>query len=258
MKIQLLTIGNELLNGKVQDKNTYWLAQFCHQRNWDFLKNHTIPDDESAFMLALGEAWKDADLVITSGGLGPTPDDLTKDLAAKFFGKKLVHTEEALRVVEKNYGKSERVYNPNLRYSHIPEGFEAIYNAVGYAPGLAYTEGKKMLAILPGVPSEFRRMIAEEVHPRAVSLFPRERELSQHVILRTWRAPEAKIFNSIAPTLWDQLAVFGEVSSLPMSMGVDIGVKIKASTQEQLHHLEKQIVDTANAAGLKEYIWHVE
>lgn len=257
MKIQLITIGNELLNGKIQDKNAYWLARFCHEHSLELTKNQIIPDSEAAFMLAMEEAWRDADLVVTSGGLGPTKDDLTKPLAAKYFKRALKESAQALEVAQRNYAQKNREYNPAMEYSKIPEGFEAIYNAAGYAPGLVFKNDDKMLAVLPGVPAEFNRMFTEEIYPRANALFGDSSSLKKHVIVKTWRMPEAKIFTSLCPGLWEKLESFGQVSSLPHPLGVDIGVMVEAPDKKGLALLEQEVIETVFATPLKEFIWHV-
>lgn len=257
MKIQLITIGNELLNGKTQDKNAHWLAKFCYEKNVDLEKNHIIPDSEEAMKKALEEAWEDADLVLTSGGLGPTKDDLTKPIVAKFFHRELVESEQALKTVHKNYEKSQREYNPKIGYSRVPEGFEAVYNRVGYAPGLCFSENKKMIAVLPGVPSEFKSMFKEEIYPKAKSLFHDGQGLVKHVTVKTWKIPEAKIFHSLCPGLWEDLEEFGQVSSLPHPLGVDIGVVIEAPDQKGLEEVERKVLDAFTKSPLKEHIWHV-
>ena len=89
MKIQLIIIGNELLNGKISDRNTAYLAKKAFENNFQLIKTHIIGDDSESFFRALNEAWKESDLVLTSGGLGPTKDDLTKSMLADFFQKKL-------------------------------------------------------------------------------------------------------------------------------------------------------------------------
>lgn len=257
MKIQLITIGNELLNGKIQDKNAFWLARFCYEHHIDFIKNHIIPDNRESFFTALEEAWSNSDLVITSGGLGPTKDDLTKDLLSEFFGCPLVESEQAMRVTLTNYKKSKREYNPNQNYSKVPNGFTALDNEIGYAPGLLFEKDSKMIAALPGVPSEFKTMFKDEVLKRANGSFKNSGKLKKHVIVKTYKAPEAMIFNKIAPKLWEELESFGEVSSLPHPMGVDIGVKIEARDEASLKTKEQGVKDCVNSSAIQNYIWHI-
>lgn len=258
MKIQLITIGNELLNGKIRDKNAFWLARFCYEHNIELSKNHIIPDCPQAFAEAMRQAWSAGDLIVTSGGLGPTKDDLTKELAGSFFKKELKENKSALEIAIKNYSKSKREYDPALEYSKIPEDFEAIYNAAGYAPGLSYQSEQKMLAVLPGVPSEFSRMFREEIYPKANSYLKSEEEnFQKHIIVKTRGVPEAKIFNNLCPGLWEKLEAYGQVSSLPHVQGVDIGVFAQAKSQEELLLKEEKVIELIQATELNEHIWHI-
>lgn len=257
MKIYLITIGNELLNGKIKDKNAYWLANFCYDQNIQLIRNHLVPDEETAIFTALKDAWDSADVVITSGGLGPTKDDLTKDLVAKFYEKDLIESDEALRTAQKNYEKANRDYSPATKYHIIPKDFEALYNRAGYAPGLLYQAKNKIFASLPGVPSEFKTMFQEEVLPRAKKLHKDQQKHLKQVVVRTWRVPEAKIFTELCPDLWEKLEKFGEVSSLPHPMGVDVGVVLQETSEESLSKKEREVIELIKNTPLKEHIWHI-
>lgn len=256
MKIQLIIIGNELLNGKIQDKNTKFLAKLAHKFHLELTKVHLIQDDEKAFSDAIAKAWEESDLIITSGGLGPTKDDITKDMLAKFFHRKLVEDKKAKEVVEKQYSEKQREYNDKLNYQFIPEDFSVIYNKIGFAPGLKFLENGKMIASLPGVPHEFQVMLEEEVFPEYLK-YHKPKYFQKHVIVRTYKIPEAKIFYKIAPKLWEELKMFGEVSSLPHAYGVDIGVKIKADEEAELQSIENEIIHVIKSTDLSEYIWHI-
>jgi nicotinamide-nucleotide amidase len=256
MKIQLIIIGNELLNGKIQDKNTKFLAKLAHKFHLELTKVYLIKDDEKAFSDALAKAWEESDLILTSGGLGPTKDDITKDMLAKFFHRKLVEDKTALETVSKQYQEKQREYSPSLNYQFIPEDFSVIYNKIGFAPGLKFIEDGKMIASLPGVPHEYQVMLEEEVFPQYLQ-YHKPKYFQKHVIVRTYKIPEAKIFYKVAPKLWEELKMFGEVSSLPHAYGVDIGVKIKADEAEEIQSIENEIIHVIKNTELKEYIWHI-
>jgi len=255
MKIQLIIIGNELLNGKIQDKNTHFLATLAHKHHVSLTKVHIIEDNKEAFKLALSEAWEASDLVITTGGLGPTKDDLTKSMLSDFFHRELTETQAALEIAKKQYSDKGREYSEKFEYHFIPKDFECIFNKIGYAPGLTFTEKNKTIASLPGVPSEYQVMLIEEVFPKILNTH-KASELQKHVIIKTYKIPEAQIFHKIVPDLWEKLSMFGEVSSLPHAYNVDIAVKIKAKTKEDLLQSEKEIIHLVSNTELKDYIWH--
>jgi nicotinamide-nucleotide amidase len=256
MKIQLIIIGNELLNGKIQDQNTKFLAKLAHKFHLELTKVHIIQDDEDAFSKIIASAWEESDLVITSGGLGPTKDDITKDMLAKFFHRELIEDSNALKIVSKQYQEKQREYNSKLHYQFIPEDFSVIYNKVGFAPGLKFVEKNKMIVSLPGVPHEYQTMLEEEVFPEFLK-YHKPKIFQKHVVVRTYKIPEAKIFYKVAPKLWEELKMFGEVSSLPHAYGVDIGVKIKADEEDELQSIENEIIHVIKNTELSEFIWHI-
>lgn len=255
MNFEMIVIGNELLKGKIKDLNTSYLAKTLGQHNHELKKVHLIPDTFEAIQEALAAATKSADIIITTGGLGPTKDDITKKAFAQFFQKELQHNDKALEITLAQYARGGKTYfKDNHHYHLIPESFEVINNPHGYAPGLHFKEEGFQLFSCPGVPSEFKTMLAEEVIPK----LDKSEILIKEVIIRTWKIPEAKIFHHLCPELWDQLSEFGEVSSLPHYFGVDVGVTIKGKSQEELAEKEKTIINLAKESKLNDYIWSTE
>lgn len=259
MKIHLIIIGNELLNGKIQDKNAAWLASFTHEKHHKLEQVHIVPDNEDIFFETLKQATKAADLVITSGGLGPTQDDMTKKMMSKFFGKIIAFNEDSLAITQNHYTRYQREYQQDkFDYHNIPADFHAINNPVGFAPGLGYHYDKnKFIACAPGVPSEFRSMVEEEIFPYINKSLNFETLIQKHIIIKTWKIPESKIFMKLAPGLWEKLSEFGSVSSLPHLGGVDIGVEIQATSWDEIQTKEQQVIELINSTPIKDHIWHI-
>jgi nicotinamide-nucleotide amidase len=249
MQAELIIIGNELLNGKIKDKNIPLFSRFCYQNKVTLVHVHIIPDNEGAFKETLDLACKRSDLIITSGGLGPTQDDLTKAMMAKYFNKTIQFSQEALEITESHYQRDKREFNRETNdYPNIPNDFKALYNPTGYAPGLFFEfEKQKFIINTPGVPSEFKSIL----HQSIKSLIPKLESFEKHIIIKTLRIPESKIFNELCPTLWCQLEKYGQVSSLPHPMGVDIGVTINDPKSEQ------EILKLIENSELKAHIWHI-
>lgn len=249
MKFELIIIGSELLNGKIQDKNIHWFSKFCYDNNYLLTGVQIIADSKNDFNTAVDKAIKKADIIITTGGLGPTQDDLTKSLMAEYFDRSIEHNDEAKKITLSHYNRGNRKFNPDkVKYSEIPKDFKALYNPTGYAPALCYEfEKNKYIFNTPGVPTEFQSVVNESILP----LLEKSDHFSKHIIIKTWKLPEANIFTKLCPDLWDQLAQFGEVSSLPHLLGVDIGIRITKAQDE------KKIIDLINTTKLKEYIWHI-
>jgi nicotinamide-nucleotide amidase len=204
--------------------------------------------------MALKVSSAHADIILTSGGLGPTPDDLTKNMLATFFNKEICYNEESFRITSQHYNRSNREYNKEkIDYHNIPNDFYPVANPVGYAPGLAYDFDNKKIFSLPGVPLEFQSMLTKEILPT----IPKPESITKHLIIKTWKIPEATIFNELAPTLWKELKQYGEVSSLPHALGVDIGIKLIVDSQKELVLKQKEIMTYIQTSPLNEFIWHI-
>lgn len=239
--IDLICIGTELLNGKTRDSNGHFLAKQGAQ----IRKVHIIADDEKLIFEALEEARKNSAAVILSGGLGPTKDDITKSALAKFFKLELKNTH--LKEAKAIFDQHSREYDTDIFHYHIvPSGFDTLNNSVGYAPGLYFKENQFQLFSLPGVPAEFQKMLTEEVLPKLDIL-----DQNENIVFKTWKVPESKIFNQVDPSLWDKLQNFGEVTSLPHTYGVDIGVKLKSND------LKDELINLVTNGALSEFIYHV-
>jgi nicotinamide-nucleotide amidase len=249
MNFELIIIGNELLNGKIQDKNIHWFSKYCYENNYNLSGVQIIGDSRSDFTKALDKAKLSADVIITTGGLGPTKDDITKSMMAEYFKKEIRHSEVALEVTLAHYKRGNKEYKADkLDYPKIPEDFKALNNPTGYAPALSFEfEKGKYIFNTPGVPSEFKAVVTESITP----ILPKSNSFSKHVIIKTWRLPEVNIFTELCPDLWGKLVDFGEVSSLPHLLGVDIGIRITNSSHEQ------RIIDMIYKTKLKDYIWHI-
>ncbi|MAZ48492.1 MAG: hypothetical protein CME65_08010 [Halobacteriovoraceae bacterium] len=255
MNIDLIIVGNELLNGKIEDRNTHYLACELYNQGHKLRKVHIIGDDEKLYFEALDAAFSHSEVVITTGGLGPTQDDLTKDILGKYFKCTSECSEEALEMTLSHFKRGNREYDQDkFPYHYLPRGFKAIFNPAGYAPGLHFTDGRKTVFATPGVPTEFQAMLKEEIFPK---LSKNSNEIIKHIIVKTWKVPESKIFFELAPKLWDELSPLGEVSSLPHLVGVDIGVKLIESSQAQISKKEEKIIELIKATPLKDYIWHI-
>ncbi len=254
MNFDLIIVGNELLNGKIEDRNTHYIAKELYKHGHTLRKVHIIGDEEKLYFEALDAAFNESDVVITTGGLGPTKDDLTKSILAKYFDKEISHSEKAMEVAKLHYKRGNKEYDTEkIKYHLFPKDFEVVLNPVGYAPGLSYTQDGKSVFATPGVPTEFQAMLSQEILP---SLAQKSEKQIKHVIVKTWKIPEAKIFHDLCPTLWDELAQFGEVSSLPHMTGVDIGVKLIGDDKTNSEN-EKKVLQIIQNSAIRDNIWHI-
>ncbi len=165
-KASIVSIGNELLNGQTVDTNTTYLSSELLSIGIPVVSSYTIGDDIDAIVRAFNLASADADIVLATGGLGPTDDDLTRQGLASVLGVELqLQTGLLDRIqnffTERNLQMSEK----NKIQAYIPAGTKALVNSLGTAPGLIAEVKGKLLVALPGVPSEMKRMFAESVLP---------------------------------------------------------------------------------------------
>jgi nicotinamide-nucleotide amidase len=258
MKIGLLIIGNEILDGKITDANTRQLSVFLNSLNLELLTTLTVKDDPQFIHLGLQNLFSQCDVVVTSGGLGPTKDDLTKEAIASFLGRKVSFSKASCEIAEKNYQRFNRPFpGKDHGYCYLPEGFIALENTTGFAPGLYAENAGKFLICGPGVPKEFKSLLDDHFINHIKNKFPASSELIESITVRTKKVPEEKIFGEVDTKLWDTLAELGGVSSLPTTMGVDIGVKIKANSKNELDEKKKHILNIFANSPIAPHIWQI-
>lgn len=168
MKATILTIGDELLIGQVVNTNASWLGEQVSLLGIDVIQIIMLGDDEQAIHDALAQACEATDLIILTGGLGPTHDDLTVEAVAHFFDAPL-HTNQAIldKIAARFERRNRTMPESNRKLALVPEGFEVLANTVGTAPGLwRGNDAGCMVVILPGVPREMKAIFEQEVVPR--------------------------------------------------------------------------------------------
>ena len=164
MKAEIFSIGTEILLGEILDSNAKHIASELANMGIDVFYKTTVGDNEKRLLDAIDIAYKRADIIISTGGLGPTDDDLTKETFAKYFNKELITDEASLKNL-KEYFKNEEMPLSNLKQADIPKGAIAIENKNGTAPGIFIEENKKIAIILPGPPKECIPMFENSVKP---------------------------------------------------------------------------------------------
>lgn len=256
MKIGLLIIASEILEGKILDLNGRFLSDFLKDHQLELHSSLTVRDIEEEIHRGLKFLLDQCDVIVTSGGLGPTKDDLTKDAIGRFLGRQSGFSPQSDQVSRENYDRLGRTYPGKEHvYSHLPQGFVALSNSAGFAPGLFCEYFGKHIICAPGVPREFKAILQDHLGPyllknHSIGLF------MENFIVRTRRVPEEKIFGEVDPTLWEKLEHFGDVSSLPVMMGVNIGVKIRAQTLQELDLRKSELRKIFEASPVKSSIWH--
>ena len=167
MRIEVICTGDEVLTGKIVNTNFSYISQKLEDYGLAVTWETTVGDDREDLLLAFRLAGERADAVIVNGGLGPTVDDLSQEIAARAAGVGMVLNEEWLARMESFFQRRSRVMPPNNRkQAMLPAGAEMLDNPVGTACGFAVDIGKARFFFTPGVPRELRRMLEEQVIPR--------------------------------------------------------------------------------------------
>jgi nicotinamide-nucleotide amidase len=171
----IITIGDELLIGQVIDTNSAWMGQELNKAGIWVKRRVAVGDNRNDIWQALDEESKHAAIVLITGGLGPTADDITKPLLCEYFGGKLVTDEKVLAHVkylfEKVFKRPPPILDSNLKQAEVPDTCTVLHNARGTAPGMWFEKEGKVYVSMPGVPHEMKGLMTDHVLPRLQTHF---------------------------------------------------------------------------------------
>jgi nicotinamide-nucleotide amidase len=244
----IITIGDELLIGQVIDTNSAWMAQQLNIAGIKVLRRVAVGDMWDEIWKALDEESKHADIILITGGLGPTADDITKPLLNKYFNGKLVTDEGALQNVKHIF---ERVLNrpmieSNLKQAEVPDTCKVILNKRGTAPGMWFEKEGKVYVSMPGVPYEMKGMMEDYVIPQLSThfIFPfiTHRTLLTAGIGESFLSEQIKSFETNLPAhiKLAYLPNYGMVRLRLSSVGFD-RVAVEKEIQEYFETLQQQV-----------------
>jgi nicotinamide-nucleotide amidase len=253
MKIGILTIGNELMNGRTADTNSSFITREINLQGWQVEIMMSVGDDFAAIKNRLHYLLTFTDAVICTGGLGPTADDITTAAIAQAFGLPLYTDESVLQDIKDKFIKYNlRWVENNAKQAVFPQGAEVIANPVGTAAGFALPIADKLVFVIPGVPSETHRMLPEGVIPALRRYFPQP---VGHTIKQT-----IKIFGLGEGAVDERLAAVDFAA-----LGVSVGfypvfpenhlVLIARSDSRELAQKNLQKAQEEVAVRLKDYIF---
>jgi nicotinamide-nucleotide amidase len=225
VKLEVVTIGTELLLGATLDTNAVDLGRALAAAGVEVVRRTTVADRPAAVRASVQEALERTGAVLTTGGLGPTKDDLTKGVVAELFGRKLILDATQLRRLEERFRRLGRPMPAiNRTQAEVPEGGTVLPNPRGTAPGLWMEDERgRFVILLPGVPHEMRGLLVEEVLPRLVQRQTRDGLPARVVLSRTVRTtgvPESAVAERIA-AVEDDLDPL-TLAYLPSIAGVDL------------------------------------
>jgi nicotinamide-nucleotide amidase len=198
MRCDVLAVGTELLLGQIVDTNSSWIGEQLSAAGIDTCEHRKVGDNLGRMVTCLRELLDRADAVIVCGGIGPTPDDVTREAIAEVMGVDLERRDELVEQIARVFGGRGRpMPENNLRQADVPKGGDVIPNPIGTAPGLRCEIGDKIVYAVPGVPYEMTEMVTNSVLPDLL-----ERSGERAVIvsrsLKTWGASESGLAEMIA------------------------------------------------------------
>ncbi len=216
MKAEILTVGDELLRGEILDLNKSFLAERLLEIGIETHWQTSVRDDCDAMIDAFRNAAKRSDVVLVSGGLGPTRDDLTSEALAQAFGRKLVFDAASLQEIERYFAElGRKMAESNAKQAYFPEDAEILQNSVGTAPGFCLREGKSWFFCLPGVPTELMSMMHESVLPRLKKQSVLQKEVSKTILLRTFGMGESLLEDMLADCFHEEGVTLGFRTAFP-------------------------------------------
>lgn len=172
MEVELITIGDEILIGQTVDTNSAWMAKAFNAIGVNVSKISSIKDDRKAILNQLEVAIGRADIVITTGGLGPTKDDITKTVLCEYFETSLVRNKEVLDRIENFFkARGREILETNRQQADLPKSALTLPNMVGTASGMWFEKNGKVVVSLPGVPYEMKHLMQEQVLPKLKEMF---------------------------------------------------------------------------------------
>lgn len=252
MKACIISIGEELLIGQTVNTNAAWIASRLNELGVETNEILVITDNHYEILRALRESEERADMVLITGGLGPTRDDVTKHALCDFFDSSLVMDQQILKDVLQYFKKLGRqISDLNREQALVPDKAEALRNPYGTAPGLWFKKGEKIFVAMPGVPYEMKEMLSNQIFPRLEKL-PRRQHIVHKSVL-THGIGESALAEKISG--WeDELPDAIQLAYLP-SMGI---VKLRLTAKGQKKDLLKEAI-VSEISKLKrlipEYIW---
>ena len=229
MDLEIVTVGTELLLGVTSDTNASEIAGALTQVGARVVRRVTVPDDRAAISEAVEQALDRTGVAIVTGGLGPTPDDLTRESVAGIFSLPLELDSGLLAALEERFAELGRGPMPvsNRSQAEVPKGATVLPNPTGTAPGLWIEQGNRLVILLPGVPSEMRALLDRQVLPRIRTRMAADGEDGAVVASRTLRTTGIAE-SALADRLADATTQLGAVqlAFLPTLRGVDLRLTV--------------------------------
>ena len=247
MNAEIITIGDEILIGQIIDTNSAYISQELNKIGVSVFQITSIQDDKEHILKAISEAEQNADIVILTGGLGPTKDDITKHTICEYFDDKLVMQEDVKEHIKKLFAKVKYQYTElDLQQAILPSKAQILKNYYGTASGMWFYENKTVFISLPGVPNEMKGLMKTSVLPKIQETFNLPFIIHKNII--TYGVGESKIAERLAD--WEiTLPKEIQLAYLPSYGKTRLRLSARGKQKEEL----QQKMDIAYA-GLKKWL----
>lgn len=231
MKAYLITIGDEILIGQTVNTNVSLIGEKLTENDVQVIKSSVIADDHNTIINEFKSAFNQAEIIIVTGGLGPTHDDITKKCISEFFNSELIMNESILNDVRELFAKRGRELTKiNEEQALVPKIARAIRNENGTAPGIYIEKEGKIFVAMPGVPLEMERMFIDTVIPEIIEKNSKKVSTSKTLNLLTTGIPESFLFQQLGDL--DELLVGSKLAFLPNQFGVKMRITSSGETEE--------------------------
>lgn len=247
MKCTIMSVGTEILFGSITNTNTVYLSQQMNELGIDVMYHITVGDNPLRLKKMIQTAYLDCDLIITTGGLGPTQDDLTKEMISEVFDEKIVTFPDQLEILQNHFRKYNRpMTDNNLKQANFPENAIIFPNPNGTAPGFALEKNGKLIVSMPGPPKEMLAMFENEVKP---FLEKRSEGTIFYKVIRTYNlgesALETKLLDLINGQSDPTLATYAKdhESTLRIASKRKTAQEARQAVEEMLEKVKERIGD---------------
>jgi nicotinamide-nucleotide amidase len=252
MNAAIIIIGQEILIGQIVDTNSFWIASQLNSIGINVQRIISISDSEDDIINTLNQSIKEYDIIITTGGLGPTSDDITKLSLCKFFGCKLVVHKQTLQKIEQIFSsRGLPVTELNLKQAEVPESCEPLLNGLGTAPGMWFKVNNCNIISLPGVPFEMMAIMQEHVLPRILQT--NKKHYIVHRTIHTFGLPESFLAEKLSR--WEQeLPSSIQVAYLPSPISIRIRLSSTGNNKSIIETLVQDQIEKLKAI-IPEYLF---
>lgn len=233
MKVQIISIGTEILIGDTINTNASWMGEFMTDLGFEVTEVHAISDELELIKSTISRSMKHSDLVLCTGGLGPTHDDITKAAVAQLFNVSMKLDERVLDYIKKLFESRNIPFSEsNSAQAEIPNNAEVLFNKMGTAPGMWFSDQGKYLVCMPGVPHEMRYLMENPVLEKLRTVFGDVGFLySRH--LKTVGIGESTLSDAVIGDLTEYFKDGVSLAFLPMAGGVTLRLSGKGTTRKE-------------------------